>query len=148
MQSVSLHPLEINPCCKDMWSQWSRETLNILSTQRNSCPGAVIATIFPSIYLFLCSQTCIIVYFSLYKVTPFSESWKCGTGCVLGMSRVGEHDMLIKEWTCWPGPLRQRKIETLCTECQHRWEKWRQKRKRTNRGVSEEKGRSFSGITF
>lgn len=78
--SLSLHPLEINPYYKDMWSQWSRETIHIFITQRNYWPGAVTATIFPSIYWFLCLKTCISVDFSLYRVTPFSESWKCGQG--------------------------------------------------------------------
>lgn len=76
-------------------------------------------------------------------------------GCVLGTSRAGEHDTLIKERTYWPGPLRRRKIETLYAECQHRWEKWRQKRRegrKRERGAMEvdqtKTGRRVSGFAL
>lgn len=48
--------------------------------------------------------------------------------------------MLIKERSYWTSPLTQRKWrEQLLSECQHWWEKWRQKRRegRSREGVME-----------
>lgn len=67
--------------------------------------------------------------------------------------------MLIKERSYWPGPFAQRKQQEqlLYTECQHRWEKWRQKRREgikkggSDGGASEEqreRDRSLSGLAL
>lgn len=57
----------------------------------------------------------------------FPENCQCWRGCVWGMSRAGEHDMLIKERSYRPGPLTRRKWQEqlLWVPAQ---EKWRQKR--------------------